>query len=232
MRKTVLTVSLSLLGVLIALAILLGGYYLYLNIFYYTGNSGSHLSERVSQIAIAKQDPSQCDKIKLAFGGALNPFDASEEGYKSSCYLLVAQGLHEVKVCEYVVDSSKSRCVGMFDLTMEDLKICDGIIDQSDKGMCYLQFTKQGFDSSICERIDESNRGTRSSGKERCYYGAAAYSNDISICEIKIQDNSFRNQCYKAVAIGLKDVALCDKIQGQYSEPDRNDCKRYIELNK
>jgi len=232
MRKAILVISVAIFGLIVLSLVLFGLYYAYLKTNYYVGN-GSLLSEKVANIAIQKQDPSQCNKIRLVLGGTLDPMGPPEEELVQGCYIAVAHGLNDERICEYVSDRNKGSCLQPISLAKGEIKLCDGITTQLvDKGSCYSKFTEQGTNSSVCENIDESNQGTSLSGKDLCYIGAAKYSNDISICTTKIQTDHYRNSCYKIVAEGLNDVAICDKIQGQYSEADRNDCKRYINVNQ
>lgn len=139
-KKIVLTVASSILT-LIILSIA-GGliWYQYLNANYYLGHGSLH-AEKVANIAIQKNNPNECLKIKVIFPV---PYGATEESLIQECYFRLARTLSDATACNY------------------------------------------------------------------------------------ISDNMYKNSCYTEVAIATKNLALCDKIQGQRMQYYIDDCKRHI----
>ncbi len=90
-------------------------------------------------------------------------------------------------------------------------------------------FTLKGTDPSICENIDDSQRGTQTSGKDLCYVGAIKFNPDIDFCENKIKAEPQKNTCFAIVAKVMKDKTICERIQGKYTDHRRKSCIDYIE---
>ena len=170
-------------SILILIAIIIAGFfvwYQYLNATHYLGHGSLH-AEKVANIAIQKNDPTECSKIKVLFP----IMEPSEEDVIQECYFRLAHILNDEKVCNYISgEAYKNSCIKDIGASTNDITSCERINDQLDKGSCYKTFTEQGTNMSVCENIS-SDSGTKFSGRDLCYIGAVQANHDISICTTK-----------------------------------------------
>lgn len=202
-------------------------YIIYLHANYYIAN-GMVDSEKIALIAAEKKDPSICGKIRTG-PFFLEGIDVTTEDIIFGCYLETAKLLNNEEICDYIPESNysgyRSFCIRNIALEKEEPLLCEKIQDQLDKGSCYSYFTETGTDYSVCERIDDSNRGTKLSGKDLCYVKSVIYSKDITICDEKVKTEYYKDSCYTIIARELKDPSICEKIQNtDYDEFRKRDC--------
>ena len=222
-KKVMLTIASSILILIAVSAVGFFVWYQYMNANYYLGHGSLH-AEKVANIAIQKNNPNECAKIKVLFP----IMELTEQEVIRECYFRMAHLTNDENVCNYISgETYKNICIKDIGASRNDITSCERISDQLDKGSCYKTFTEQGTDMSVCENIS-TDSGIKLSGRDLCYIGAVQAKPDISICTTKIKSEHYRNQCYKAVAMATKNPVLCDKMQGQYIQFDIDDCKRYI----
>ncbi len=92
------------------------------------------------------------------------------------CYFKIAHLLNDEKICDSISVSIsatyRDTCVSNIALVKKDYSLCEKISGQLNKGSCYSRFTQIGIDVSVCENVDDSNRGTELSGRDLCYIGS------------------------------------------------------------
>lgn len=207
---------------LIILLICFAVYYAYSRMNYYFIIGSSEVGG-VASVAIAKNDPSICDKIRKGFD--LGPGPTQEE-LKNHCYFETAKGLKDEKICENVSGPTKENCYLDMAYVLEDESICKFTYSEYE-GMCYGNIARQKKDGKICENA--SNESSRN----RCYSDLNQMIGDISICENKIHITQDKDNCYFAVVLSFfqRDMTLtpaekliCEKIMTQNI---KDDCIRY-----
>lgn len=202
--------------------ILITGYQIYRHTFYFVG-VGSIFSQKIANIAISKNDPAICSKIKKGFDLGPGP---SEEDMVVDCYYYVAEQSNNLTICNFITDpaykNTKNMCISHL---VKDFNDCYKLTDSYFEGSCLARFTEQGTDKSVCKNMQNI---TDHFHEDICYFGALKFSKDLNICENYIQTISQKNQCYTYVAMQTKNSSICDKIKGRYSLSEISYCKEYI----
>ena len=112
------------------------------------------------------------------------------EDDKDSCYYALAKSSKEAKICEVIMDKSKSGY----------------------KSLCYKDVGIATANISLCELVESSRyaMGVR----DECYAGVGFQLKDLGICD-KIGDETIKSNCYYDVASAEKDSSICSKIWDQ-----------------
>mgnify|MGYP001566258891 CR=1 FL=1 len=199
-------------------------YYIYLISFYYVA-SGPVDVDKIVLKAMEQRDPSICSKIKNPDPIKWN----SEESLISECYYKIAHLLNDENICDSISISIsatyRDSCISDIALVKNDYFLCEKINGQLNKGSCYNKFTQIGIDVSVCENVDDSNRGTELSGRDLCYIGSVKSREDITICDEKIKTLNYKDSCYTIIAREVKDPSICEKIQNSaYNDFAKRDC--------
>ena len=145
-------------------------------------------------LAYERGDVSLCGKIYHA-------------GKKDDCFLMVATVTNKSSFCERISDSDfRNWCIGSIAISLNDVMICDEIVDSNWMKWCHA--TIKG-DASICKEINDYR------WYDTCHSWVAVATNESSICEKDIQNQSLRDECLHEVNKNLKDPGICDKITNQ-----------------
>ena len=102
--KRILKGIIILFLIIFVLPIVLYGFYQRTNYHVITGSLDA---QRISGIAIQKNDPTICGKIKKGFDLGPGP---SEQELKDNCFIKTATSLKDIKICENVSSLFKKSC--------------------------------------------------------------------------------------------------------------------------
>jgi len=163
-------------------------------------------------IAIAHRNIEYCDKCLLC----------SEEG-KDYCYSRVAEKKNDISICNLISTTAEiNDCYERIAITNKDQKICE-LIDISKtsyyRDWCYRKIAISSIDQKICEKIqdsDQSNGCKKDVIKETNESNEKKINLNISDCD-NINQEQYRELCYKKVAIIKKDSSICLMIDANSS---------------
>lgn len=151
----------------------IAGYNAWLGVHYYLASDSFDAAE-ISAIAIEKNDPSVCGKIKREFYIPLAPAHIpSDEELQSYCYSALARSLRDTAFCQQVDNLYKEECYeGVAEgqtqalIRTHDINACGRGLTQDSKDACYLELNKTLGDLAVCdEKIQSSEQ------KDSCYQG-------------------------------------------------------------
>lgn len=183
---------------------------MYEHSIYYVGIGSSH-AQKVAKIAEKNNDPLICSKIKKGFDLGPGP---GEQDMIDECYYVAGMEMNSVSFCNLMPQSQIAGCLSSIAFRQKDVSLC------GNDTLCIFGFTQNGTDKSVCQNISGTD------GRDLCYVGAAQFSKDLNICNDDIQSSNYKNQCYKAVAMGTGKSSLCSLIKNEPVEVA--DCLRYI----
>lgn len=165
--------------------------------------------------------------------------NAGELLQKNDCYKFIAEGKHDISLCEKVSEEERDFCYGAYlELSKEDISedICEKIDSTFLKDDCFTKIAEEKQDAYACERISKENVDTKNycfavagvdskfcekiqeSTKNSCFLWIARKKKDSSIC-MKV-DSLYLNTCYNSVAVAAMDPLICESLN-----PDpRNGC--------
>lgn len=116
--------------------------------------------------------------------------------FESNCLQLRAQESRDISDCNRIdgeenIDLTfKASCYGHIAGFRKNIDLCD---EFTEKDPCYLSYSSETNDSSVCKLIiDKFSR-------DSCYGSIAAEKNDRSMCDL-IESSSFRASCIGVVA--------------------------------
>ena len=182
----------------------------------YTITSSDEKREIIEK-AVQLQDPTICNKINVPI---LAPVDI--QAISEECYRKVAKASKDERICDNLERiNSRDNCIRYVNGSLES---CGKLIDQFNKGSCYADYVANGRDISLCEKIDDTDRKGKFSGKDICYAWGAKHHKNITICKEKIESEHYRNECFSGVARGMLNQSICEMMEGQYANFNKNRC--------
>lgn len=143
-----------------------------------------------------QEDLSICDNI-------------SGDSERAACRFRVVQAQYDVKGCEILQETARSRCYRFFAQEFDDADLCELVDDDSHRTQCFLEMN----DVRGCGTADDPNWNY-------CLLSTAERSGNLALCE-ELADFRDAQKCYAGVAYFLKDESICEKIRVAY---DRDRC--------
>ena len=138
-------------------------YYLYLHVNYYAIGPGPYDASRIAKIAIQKNDPSECKKIRIPVLSRVQLMPgvyADEPGQIARCYRESATALKNLDACDDLPELAKVSCIQ--DVVQEGLRdplLCQRLPASSEaEKSCYTYFFNGLYQDrpSVCENISEA----------------------------------------------------------------------------
>ncbi len=172
--------------------------YLAFGIYVSVINSKADKSSKFIAEAIAKNDPTICEKVtaKLSIGG---PTTSNLIG---DCYREVAKANKNPAACH-----GDDFCLGEVAMTANNAAICGLMKPGLSKGVCYGHFAVQNKSISVCKGL------TDSWARERCYISYIEENKvEASFCENNFQTPKWKQSCFNSAAQDARDEALCQKV--------------------
>jgi len=172
--------------------------------------------DQMVKLAIAKNDPSLCEKAWGSYAGWPSP-------RPELCYKEVAITTKNVEVCNYIANNSvfpPEECyIGASQSPKTDYIQCENIKKNVFRGYCYGAFAKKIKDSSLCDKTENAVvRG-------ECYLKYVRENPDIKICDNQMpviatntlrggnSQNYYKDRCYYNLAWSSNNPQICQKIE-------------------
>ncbi len=122
---------------------------------------------------------------------------------------------------EKIKEESIERCYTKIAATYNDVSYCGLISPESYiKPQCYGEIASQTNNINIC---DNSSYFATQYGKDSCYWGVSGHSKVSSVCN-NISDSSLQSLCYLQArnSTELSDISYCEKIK---TDLEQNACR-------
>lgn len=165
-------------------------------------------SDRVC-IAVAKSDPSLCDKMDNYNEDKAYCYDGLARKFNDFSYCKKASGLSDYS--NYL----SQKCIKDLSVRNNDAESCNQISDSEQKDKCYVEIAIKLNDKSLCEKVSQ--------GKESCLSDVGLNEKNPLACDIlNHPDDKYGNgsywECNKKLSIALQDPSYCEKIDEEVNK--------------
>ncbi len=134
-------------------------YYLYMGVNYYAIGPGPYDASQIAKIAIQKNDPSECRKIRIPVLSRIQLAPGAyedEPGQIARCYEESTIVLRKLEACEDRSEKTKVWCIQGVLGKSQDPLLCQGFTAYSElEKNCYIYFFTNEDNPSMCENISE-----------------------------------------------------------------------------
>ncbi len=120
--------------ILLVLGIILVAMWLYRGINYFVIDSISQV-DRIVDIAIEKNNPLLCEKIRVPF--IRLPLGRTRDELTQLCFFSYAQKAVDNKICDHLADTYyKYSCIRNIGFIKNDITVCEEIAEQFEREQC------------------------------------------------------------------------------------------------